>query len=63
MPLSFNDQLSVIGYEFSEDLYGKFIAVQLISKLRDEIKFDSFEQLQQQILTDADQAKVLMSAS
>lgn len=56
-------QLEVHVFEFSEDLYGKFISVQLISKLRDEIKFDSFEQLQQQILTDADQAKVLMSAS
>ena len=56
-------QLEVHIFDFAQELYGRFISVQLVGKLRDEIKFDSFEQLHQQIITDADQAKVLMSDS
>ena len=54
-------QLEVHLFDFSQQLYGRFIYVQLIAKLRDEIKFDSFEQLKKQIITDAEQAKVLLS--
>lgn len=54
-------QLEVHIFNFSADLYGKFITVALKHKIRDEIKFDSFEQLQQQIMKDAEQAKKLLA--
>lgn len=53
-------QLEVHVFDYSGNLYGKFISVQLVDKLRNEIKFDSFEQLKQQILADAEQAKERM---
>jgi riboflavin kinase/FMN adenylyltransferase len=47
-------------FDFAEDLYGQEIAVALISLLREERKFDSFEALKGQILQDAAQARELL---
>ena len=54
-------QLEVHVFDFDQNLYGKFITVQLVAKIRDEKKFASFEQLKEQILVDAEQAKLLLA--
>jgi riboflavin kinase/FMN adenylyltransferase len=53
-------QLEVHIFDFNDDLYGQFISVALVSKIRQEMKFDSFELLQQQIQKDALAAKTLL---
>ncbi|AWL12674.1 Riboflavin kinase [Saliniradius amylolyticus] len=50
-------QLEVHLFNFSGSLYGQTISVELVSWIRDEIKFDSLSQLQQQIEADAQQAR------
>lgn len=55
-------QLEVHLFNFDGNLYGLYIRVELITKLRDEKKFDSFELLHKQIIKDADQAKHLVNA-
>jgi riboflavin kinase/FMN adenylyltransferase len=55
--------LEVHIFDFSEDLYGQFISVALMHKIRDEIRFDSFELLHQQIMQDATQARLLLGIS
>lgn len=56
-------QLEVHLFDFNSDLYGQFICVALVSKIREEMKFDSFELLHQQIQKDALVAKTLLAAS
>jgi riboflavin kinase/FMN adenylyltransferase len=56
-------QLEVHLFDFNDDLYGQFISVALVSKIRQEMKFDSFELLHQQIQQDAIAAKTLLVAS
>ena len=51
-------QLEVHLFDFNTDLYGKQIEIVLLSKLRDEKKFESFELLKQQIKLDAEAARV-----
>lgn len=53
-------QLEVHLFDYYGDLYGKFIAVKLHQKLRNEKRFDSFELLKQQIQSDVDKAKQLL---
>ncbi|MDN4503884.1 bifunctional riboflavin kinase/FAD synthetase [Alteromonadaceae bacterium BrNp21-10] len=50
-------QLEVHLFNFDQQLYGQHIEVELIAKLREEIKFPSLAALQQQIGLDAQQAK------
>lgn len=56
-------QLEVHIFDFNDDLYGQFISVVLVSKIRKEMKFDSFELLHQQIQKDALTARTLLIAS
>lgn len=44
-------------FDFADDLYGAQIEVEFCSKIRDEKKFDSFEELQKQIQQDASAAR------
>lgn len=53
-------QLEVHLFDFKGDLYGQFISVELQAKLRNEARFESFAQLQQQIELDARQARALL---
>jgi riboflavin kinase/FMN adenylyltransferase len=53
-------QLEVHLFDFNNDLYGQFISVALVSKIRQEMKFNSFELLHQQIQKDALAAKTLL---
>ncbi len=54
-------RLEVHLFDWDGDLYGQEIAVALHSFLRAERKFDSFDDLRAQIVTDADQAHVLLA--
>ncbi len=49
--------LEVHLFDFDGDLYGKLVHVDFLHKIRDEMKFDSFEILKEQILNDAVEAK------
>jgi riboflavin kinase/FMN adenylyltransferase len=44
-------------FDFHRDIYGQYIQVEFVKKLRDEVRYDSFELLRQQILKDAAHAK------
>jgi riboflavin kinase/FMN adenylyltransferase len=46
-------------FDFFENIYGKIAEVEFLHKLRDERKFDSLEQLKEQITQDVEQAKIL----
>jgi len=56
-------QLETHIFDFSDDLYGQRLHVEFISKIRDEAKFDSFEQLKQQIQDDAKQARASLATN
>ena len=54
-PTTDNDdslKLEVHIFDFEEDIYGKFITVNFIKRLRDEVKFDSVTALKKQIERD-----------
>ncbi|MCG9555419.1 bifunctional riboflavin kinase/FAD synthetase [Vibrio sp. Isolate31] len=51
-------QLEVHFFDFKANLYGKQLEVRLLHKLRDEIKFESFDALKNQIELDAEAARV-----
>ena len=50
-------QLEVHMFNCDESLYGKRLEIEFHSKIRDELKFSSFEALQHQISLDAEQAR------
>jgi riboflavin kinase/FMN adenylyltransferase len=49
--------LEVHLFDFNQDIYGHYVYVNFVHKIRDERRFDSFELLKQQILKDAEQAR------
>ncbi len=49
--------LEIHLFNFSDDIYGQNIQIEFCHKLRDEKRFDSFDELKNQIWHDADQAK------
>lgn len=49
--------LEVHLFDFDRDIYGAYVHVDFLLKLRPEKRFDSFADLQQQIHRDADQAR------
>jgi len=54
--------LEVHLFDFSGDLYGKHLRVQMIDFIRPEQKFESFDALKQQILADAETARGILAA-
>ncbi len=52
--------LEVHLFDFSREIYGEHVEVSFVHKLRDEKKFDSFEELRRQIQQDAWQARNLL---
>lgn len=50
-------QLEVHIFQFSQEIYGKFLEVTFCKKIRDEKKFDSFEALKKQIEQDSKSAQ------
>ncbi len=55
-------QLETHLFGFSGDLYGRPISVRFINKIRDERRFNSLDDLKQQITKDAITAKAVLSA-
>jgi riboflavin kinase/FMN adenylyltransferase len=53
-------RLEVHLFDFSGDIYGRRLAVQLLHKLRGEQKFDGLPALQAQIARDVEQAKAFL---
>ncbi len=53
-------RLEVHLFDYDGDLYGQEVAVALHAFLRAERKFGSFDELRAQIVTDAEQARVLL---
>ena len=53
-------QLEVHLFDFDQSIYGEHICVSFQHKIRDEIKFESFDDLKQQIKTDCEQARLLL---
>ena len=49
--------LEVHLFDFAQEIYGQFMHVELIKKLRDEQKFETLTQLTAQIATDVAAAK------
>ena len=49
--------LEIHLFDFDDDIYGRYINVDFLHKLRDEEKYDSLEMLKQQILIDIEDAK------
>ena len=56
-----NPVLEIHLLEFSENLYGKKIAVEFIKKVREEKKFDGLDQLKDQIFKDISSAREYFS--
>lgn len=54
-------QLEVHLFDFNESIYGEQICVSFQHKIRDEKKFESFNDLKQQIKTDCEQARQLLT--
>ena len=48
-------------FDWSGDIYGQEVSVALIGFLRNERKFASFDELRQQIVKDADQARLVLA--
>jgi len=55
------DLLEVFLFDFTDDLYGQRLGVQLVEFLRPEKKFDGIDQLKAQIAADSDQARQILS--
>ncbi|MBE8168611.1 MAG: bifunctional riboflavin kinase/FAD synthetase [Shewanella sp.] len=55
-------QLEVHLFDFNEDIYGQYIEVELMAKIREERPFESLDALKKQILNDANEAKALFSS-
>jgi riboflavin kinase/FMN adenylyltransferase len=51
------DILEVHLFDYDGDCYGRYLRVELLTKLRDDKAFDSFEALKQQIALDAERAR------
>ncbi len=54
-------QLEVHLFDFAEDLYERFLRVQLIEFLRGEKKFDGLDSLKAQITSDCEQARRILA--
>ena len=48
-------------FDFNEDIYGDIVHIDFLKKIRDEIKFDSPEELSKQIEEDVKLAKDIHS--
>ena len=49
-------------FDFSGDLYGQYLRVALVERLRSERKFENFEALQRQIAADSQQAREYLAS-
>lgn len=54
--------LEVFLLDFDQDIYGRYIQVSFLKKLRDEEKFNSLDELKKQIQMDVEQAQAYFAA-
>jgi len=54
--------LEVHLFDFDQDIYGEYIHIDFIARLRSEIKYDSVDELVAQMHRDADNAKSILAA-
>ncbi len=54
--------LEVHLFDFSADLYGRYVHVDFLHRIREERRFESFDALKAQILCDADEARQYFAA-
>ena len=47
--------------DFNADIYGEYVNVEFVHKLRDERRFDSFDELRKQIDIDANDARAFFA--
>ncbi len=55
--------LEVHLFDFDREVYGRQVRVNLVERLRDERRFESFDALRAQILQDAQQAREILQAN
>lgn len=55
--------LEVNIFDFNKDIYGQYLKVEFVQKIRDEMRFDSLGQLKKQIEDDANQARKILYSS
>jgi len=55
--------LEVHLFDFDRDIYGAYIHIDFISRLRSEIKYDDIEELVAQMHRDADNARSILAAT
>lgn len=55
------NRLEVHIFDFDQDIYGQKLVVGFVQKIRDELKFDSFDDLKEQIYKDAERASEILS--
>lgn len=55
-------RLEVYLFDFEQDIYGQHLRVELLHKIRDEARFDSLEELKQQIARDVEAARVYFAS-
>jgi riboflavin kinase/FMN adenylyltransferase len=54
--------LEVHLFDFSADIYGEYVFVDFLQRIREERRFDSFDKLKEQILLDAEKAREFFTA-
>ncbi|MCW8918015.1 MAG: bifunctional riboflavin kinase/FAD synthetase [Gammaproteobacteria bacterium] len=54
--------LEVHLFDFAADIYGRYVQVDFLHRIREERRFDSFEALKAQILHDAEEARAFFAA-
>lgn len=55
--------LEVHIFDFDRDIYGAYIEVEFVARLRDEVRFDDLESLTEQMHVDAAQARAILAAA
>jgi riboflavin kinase/FMN adenylyltransferase len=55
--------LEVHIFDFNEDIYGKYIHIDFVSRLRSEVRYDDVDELVAQMHRDADNAKSILAAN
>jgi riboflavin kinase/FMN adenylyltransferase len=53
--------LEVHIFDFNEDIYGRYIHIDFIEKIRDEVKFNNADELIKQMHRDAKKAKEILT--
>lgn len=53
--------LEIHIFNFNKDIYGSYLQIDFVKKLRDEKRYDSFDLLKKQIYRDVEQAKAIFS--